>query len=438
MPGCSFVANVSLGYDRSDQHDAGALLAWGDYAAALNVPPCPDAATLVVNTTIDEWSGDEALGSEAEAGPMISFTEALWVASNRPGPDTILFDQTVFAAAAPATIVLSTTGKFPLNLGPVCIDARLRGVIVEWPDADPQSLPIFTLGPDSLMVGLTLLRLPRELSIFAGQLAGCRLNTDGHQAFINPRPWVVNLTGDAVFGPGNSVAGATASSSAGGRVLGSARVTGNYFGFDPITRRQLPLERGLTMLTNDRLTVVEDNVFAVTTLAVYDGFNQASRTIELRRNWVGATPEGDVVTPPLNGFLLGTPGTGRTTVGPANVIRVTSVAIEIDMPGPGVTITQNSITGGSSGIVTRNVEPTPPVIIAASASEVSGTCPVPGTIEIFSDPEGQGERYLGSGSCAASLSWQVQVRVPSGQKVTATLTDEAYTTSGFSQPMEPQ
>lgn len=155
---------------------------WGAFAAALDVPACPPGPVLVVDTTSDELDGPTTLADPLEAGPTLSLVEALWIADNRPGPDTITFDAAVFPVEAPATILFSGQRVVPSPSLEVCLDGRGRGVVLDWaPAAQPQpedryspSPYLPTLGTGSLWVGLTLLRVPSQLFVFdTAQLAGC-------------------------------------------------------------------------------------------------------------------------------------------------------------------------------------------------------------------------------------------------------------------------
>src|SRR3990170_7561998 len=66
----------------------------------------------------------------------------------------------------------------------------------------------------------------------------------------------------------------------------------------------------------------------------------------------------------------------------------------------GNTITANSITGnGGKGIFNfrgGNTELTPPTILAATPTQVSGTTGAGHTVEVFADDDGQGKVYLDS------------------------------------------
>jgi hypothetical protein len=64
-----------------------------------------------------------------------------------------------------------------------------------------------------------------------------------------------------------------------------------------------------------------------------------------------------------------------------------------------------------------------------------GTCPVAGTVEVYSDPADQGERYLGTVACDGVSPWALLVSAPSGRNVTAILTDTSSRSSGFSAPL---
>ncbi|MHB8875038.1 MAG: hypothetical protein ACYC8T_15240, partial [Myxococcaceae bacterium] len=66
---------------------------WGRHVAALGLPDCPAAAPVMVVNTLDTGlSGGRRIDDPALAGPVLSFPQAMWIAANRPGPDTVRFD----------------------------------------------------------------------------------------------------------------------------------------------------------------------------------------------------------------------------------------------------------------------------------------------------------------------------------------------------------
>jgi len=391
---------------------------------------------LMVDTTDDALdAAPSALTSNDPAlvGAQLSLPEALWIATNAP-PKIIRFLADAFSPSAPGVITIGAEGvtttsvPWASEMAQACIDGRDRGVIIQWPAGASNAL-LWSISADSLQIGLTLLRAPSELVVQSrGQVAACRLQTDGYGVFDGDRPWTVEAGDDARIGPGNVIA----NQHYGVRVFGlGARIWGNDIDYDPLTRRAVATGMAFDLRGG---ALIEDNV-----IAGPFGSNMAS-DITVRGNYFGVDRSGLALPAPRYGF--GVDG-GVTTFGPGNVIRNVDTAVSIaDFWGAGagmsVLLTRNIISGNGAGIVGSPVAS--PNIGAASASAVNGTCPFDGTVEVFADKGDQGESYLGSVACSASLAWTLAASatvtgaIPSGRNVTATVTDSAGRTSGFSAP----
>ncbi len=91
------------------------------------------ADAFFVTTTMDRLAGPASMTSVDEVTePGLSLREALTIAGNRDGAQTILFDSKVFPASAPATIMLDSTLEVAGE--GTRIDARNRGVALETAD----------------------------------------------------------------------------------------------------------------------------------------------------------------------------------------------------------------------------------------------------------------------------------------------------------------
>jgi len=412
---------------------------WGSYAATLDVPACPNVSnsTLVVNTTAEDLDGGPTLSDPALAGATLSFLEAMQIAKNRAGGNTIYFDPAVFPVDRAATIWLS--GEPPLASGQTdtCIDARNRGVILNWGKANISNT--FSLGSGSLMVGLTLLYPGSGNYLMGGQVAGCRLATDGYSTFVGPIVDVLHLA-NSTFGPGNVVSG---SGHWGLTVAGNnGIVRENSFGYDPLTGIGLNNVEAFDAWPN---TVgarfeFEDNVFAGSNTLIYNTYNVRG-VVELRRNRFGTTWAGE----PLPQLASGaTPGGLRlegnldVTVGPGNSIRNVATAIAVaDSDDLRVRITQNEITQNAQGIVAVGMSGIatlglPPGMTWVNSAIAEGVCYAAGSIELFSDTGLQGESYLGTTPCDVGAPWHLETTMPRGRNVTAIFTDTSGRSSSFS------
>lgn len=379
---------------------------WGVYAATLPVPSCPAGETpLVVDTT------DDAIDSSAleptRTGPTLSFPEALLIAMRATTPSTkttITFSADVFPVRAPGVIRLS--GREPTQfygLPNTCIDARNRGVIIEW--APECELCTWSLGAGSLQVGLTLRSMLRALELRENsQMSGC---------FLDANFPSVEVAG-GTLGPGNVLAGALGATMRGDH----SAIIDNFFGYDPATHTRLKPQVGLRMAGALDQRVLNNTFYSTTALQFVDP--STPRELMLQGNVF----EGNVGT-----FSSG------TVVFAGNVVK-RGGGIIITGESTRVRITRNSITGPGLWNPYRQVAPVaPPTITKVLADSVRGTCSVSGLIELFTDPADKGEQFLGDVQCEAGLEWELVTSVPATGFVTATLTDSQQRTSAFSQPV---
>jgi hypothetical protein len=407
---------------------------WGEFAAELDVPQCAPGFELLVDTTADELEVAGGLADPADVGAALSLREALHIASNRAGPTSIRFDPEVFPARTPGVIEMGCELQSPNVIAEACIDARDRGVIVRWPaEVDCPRVPSFNGG---LIVGLTLERIPGNLRISSAQLAGNRLDTDGGQVLEGTSGLFDVAAGgpDNVVGPGNVFTGHWGVTVG----PGTAVITGNYFGVDPVSGAVLGVQNAIELgsIAGPTSATIEDNVFAVSGDLIWDATADAEAT--LRDNFVGVDREGAL----LPGEWRGISGltAGRFVVGPGNLIRGTDAAISVggynQDDGLRVRVTQNQIFDNGAGIVADDPSrlPAPPTIATSSASGASGGCAVAGTVELFSDRGDQGEEFEGEAACDPATGWAIAADLPLDRNFTATLTDGNGRTSPFSSP----
>ncbi len=427
--GCARQVELFPGEADSGAADAGvAWPAWSSYVAKLSLPDCPAAPVLVVNTASTALTGGRTLDDPALAGPELSFPQAMWIAANRLGPDTITFDSTVFPPDSPVTILLAGTDELPPDVGPVCLDGRGSGVVLDW---TPEGVAcragcFWWLTRGSVQVGLTLKHLPMALQVSDAQVAGCRLGNDGERAYNTLRPSAVEAYGGAVIGPGNVF-----TDPIGIRVLNGAtgvRIIGNEMGVDPVTFADLGLIVGVELQGEATL---DGNLFGETTAEPVRSTSVAT-VATLTNNLIGVDRLGAPVERLASGFTL---AMGSFDVGPGNVIQGTQSALRVG-DGAQVRITRNSISRNGAGIVFLGAAPVDaPALTLADASRVQGTCPVAGEVEVFSDSGDQGTSFLGTATCTAAGAFDLVVSVPGGRNVTATLTDASARTSAFSAPL---
>lgn len=390
-------------------------LEWGVYAATLPVPACPDAPTLVVSTIEDQLDTGSTISDPAAAGAELSLAEALWIAFNRSGPDTILFDAEIFKVDAPATIFMPQRRPLPQDLIETCIDARARGVIVDWGQPDESTMvradAIWGVGAGSLEVGLVFLHPPYGQTV-QGQMAGCRFATDGLVA-ARGSPFVITATG--TLGPGNVVLQ--------GAMINAGVMRDNFVNYDPLTGIQFGGDAMVQVV--DGASLIQANVFSGVFVSLF-----RSGQVTFRHNWVGVTPSGISLRTAPGGVAISGYGTEpRATIGPANTITGGATGVSSNIDGP-VRITKNLIFGNEIGIWSTLAAP---AITTIESGMVRGTCPRDGHIEVFGDRGNQGEFFLGETDCTNG-AWSLTFAAPMLPFVTATLTDTQGHTSSFSEP----
>lgn len=400
---------------------------WASYTARIEgITPCPSEPSnrvLVVNTTADEFdgSGDAgALVDANQAGEALSFREAMWIARNRAGGDTILFDPSVFPADRPATINLGSA-RFPADLSDVCIDGRGRGVVVAWdPSLSTDDKIPWPIQGGSRMLGLTVFYPPGPLRVKNGQVAACRLGTDGH-ADLSRGHWIAAETGSEI-GPGNVLLGSMFVSS---EQPFAIHVHHNHFGVDPVTGALLPVAIGVQTAGNG--STIDDNMFVVQRAAIFASLIGAA-DLRVRNNRLNVGTSGNETR------LLLYAGEGSSIIISGNQIRGSGPALSLGLFAH-AHITQNSVTGGNG------IDASPFVItcctiegaqrgfvapaLGADGGVVFGGCPAKGSVEVFTDPQGEAKTYLGSTACAGDGgTWSLALDAGALESfVTTTFTD---------------
>jgi len=200
------------------------------------------------------------------------------------------------------------------------------------------------------------------------------------------------------------------------------------------------------------------------------GFNQFDGVViwgshnTVRSNYIGSDAEGKNLGNELVGVHIVSfeaPDGASNAVGPENVIAFNDVGVRVDGDdADGNTITRNSIYSNIvlgidlhdeddlwPGVTPNDLGDTDagpnellnfPVIISATVASVSGTACASCTVEVFvadADPSGhgQGKTFVGSGVADDTGHFSVTLSgVHTGDKVTATATDDHGNTSEFS------
>jgi len=339
---------------------------WGAFAESLPLPPCADGGVLVVNTLDDTLEGGPTLSSVAAAGPTLSFREALFVASNRAGPDRIHFDATVFPPNVANVIrVTDALLPFPRVLN-TCIDARGRGVIVQFDYLTSCETCSWSLGSGSQLSGLVLKGRMGKLGVDQAVVAGNRFSI-AYQA--------LQISDGAVIGPWNVFGHGAYGVRLDFYFLNlPSSIEGNFFGVEPTTHANLDLTVGITAFEPVRIA---DNL--------------SNSTFQ-----VLGTGAGVITQNQLRGFggfpSLTVQGEGWSVS--QNVLEG-GVNNSLGNGPRGNSFSQNTFAGELNGDGKR----APPT--DAGLGSIGGTCPENGAVEI-STRSGASWVAIGTTACTGS------------------------------------
>lgn len=389
--------------------------AWGDYAATLPVPECAGAELLVTDTT-DSLDGGSAIADPAAAGPTLSFVEAITIANNRAGYDTVRFDATVFPVDTPATIVIGAAATTPGDITNTCVDGRRRGVIVDWEQCATVACPP-GLYDRSTLIGLTYIHTQFEMVVNDSQVAGVRFGTDGIQNLARGRPWaieVVGTSGTALVGPGNVVTGMVYAF----RVFGGdtfTQINDNFIGFDPLTRQVIPTTYGFDLRAQGTAQAVDirNNVIAVAT-QVSDAVSPVGYTTLFVNNRFGIDDTGTT----LPGTFAGVRMMNSTWQLAFNEFANVGIAMLVDVAN--VRALGNTVRSSTAVLEYTTAPPiAPPAVTSATTGVISGTCIAGTTVDVFADPGVLAELSFGNTPCGGG-AFSLSGTFPAGLNALAT------------------
>jgi CSLREA domain-containing protein len=225
-------------------------------------------------------------------------------------------------------------------------------------------------------------------------------------------------------------------------------IFGNYIGLDQTGFAAIPNDgNGVIISNGPQGTVVggdlaaERNIISGNSLFGVSIIGTGTTGSVVEGNYIGVNATG--LVPVGNGY----PGVGAqnnanvNTIGPQNLIAHNAGdGVYVDNVSQ-ITITQNSIHSNTEqgidlvapangGILQPSVFGTSPGSILVQGSGA----PPDGTVEVFANPDmdGEGKTYLGSTTAGGSGAWSITVPCVSDRYLTATATDLAGNTSEFS------
>jgi parallel beta-helix repeat protein len=350
--------------------------------------------------------------SAAESGPG-SLRQALF--SAQPG-DTITFDPSVFPLAAPATITLVT--PLPtLAQGNVTIDASGAGVVLDGSQLTGQDTHGLDISSDGNVVrGLEILNFPAAA-------VGLREGTRGNVIEDNL------LSGTGSFGVG----------------MWGTETTGNTIRNNRIGTDRSGLAAGNLSRDGIHIHQAGQNAISGNLIAgagqsgIYICCGSSGNVV--RDNTVGLAADGSTPLPNGQAGITIDQGAHATVIGPGNVIAHNPIGVSvIGADSVGNTLTQNRIfsnTAGISLVEGGNGERTPPTLIGfdLSAGTIEGVTCAHCTVEVFSTAGDQGDVYEGRTASDGVGYFSLEAGGAfAGPHLTATATDPAGNTSGFSRP----
>jgi parallel beta-helix repeat protein len=413
----------------------------------------PDARSSEITVTNTNESGEGSL------------REALTIAQERPGPDTILFNipesdpgydpMTGVWCIMPSNGYLVPPGitvdgsLAPMNTG----DTSKPGIEIDGTTLAPLGIHGFHVDNDVTLRGLIINHFQYGIWIGVANVTveGCYVGTDSRGTTAKPN----GLDGILIANGGvnaviqdNLVSG---NEQIGIRLFG-ASTTGNLIrnnrvGTDVSGAFALPNNiSGIELQQGAHDNVIEGNLVSGNVGIGIHLTDAETSGNSVRNNRVGTDIDG---TNPLSNTSFGIAlfnGPKNNRIGPDN--RVTfNVMTGILIDGSdsftstvGNTVTENSInSNGDKGIRNfrgGNTELTPPVIEAVTPNAVSGTAAPGLKIEVFCDEEDEGSVFIGAAEAGPTGSFSVQI--PASLTLlhffTATATDADGNTSEFSMP----
>lgn len=170
-------------------------------------------------------------------------------------------------------------------------------------------------------------------------------------------------------------------------------------------------------------------------IRIRDGGSDGNVVVE---NFCGTDASGVLALPNQSNGIRISNGASANIIGPNNVIAFNSSdGIQFNGPGTNMnTITTNSITQNAGKGIRRDAcsqdQIERPIITAISPSMLSGSATAPdgSIIEVFHDPDLEGETFLGSTTVVGGL-FSFSGTIPVGGTVTTTVTNLNGSTSEF-------
>ncbi|MGA9349155.1 MAG: right-handed parallel beta-helix repeat-containing protein, partial [Anaerolineae bacterium] len=216
-------------------------------------------------------------------------------------------------------------------------------------------------------------------------------------------------------------------------------IKGNYIGTNRDGTAALPNAGYGIVIYKGTRNIIENNLISGNGSHGLLIQQSRSRDNVVQGNYIGTDGSGQVNLGNAGDGVRVDDGGQNNVIGPNNVIAHNSgdgVTVCHDTT-TGNTITRNSITRNAGrGIKNHeggNTELASPIINNVTASRVSGTACAQCRVEIFSDPEDEGQKYEGATIADGAGNW-TWAGLAIGPNVTATATDGASNTSEFSSP----
>lgn len=378
---------------------SGAQAAAGQEWDAATIAPCELSSTILVTSPADSGPGTlrQAL-LDAEMG------------------DTITFDPSIFPPGDPVTITLIS--PLPgLTLGNLTLDASSAGVILDGSELSGEDVHGLAIHSDGNIIrGF-------EVRGFTG--AGVGLRDGARENVVRDNM----LTGPASFG-----VGIWGSETAGNRIQD------NTIGTDRVGQAAGGLTRdGIHIYGAGQNTLTGNLIAGAGQSGIYICCGATNTMVS--NNTIGLARDGTTALPNGQAGVTVDQGARDTVVGPGNLIAHNPVGVAvIGKNSVGNAITQNRIYSNTEGISLiggGNGELQSPTVIGfdLSAGSVEGLACAHCTVEVFSSADDQGNVYEGRAEADRVGAFRLDVGAAfDGPHLTATATDAAGNTSGFSRP----
>jgi parallel beta-helix repeat protein len=394
-------------------------------------------APLVVTTSIDDLDGPQSMTDVSQAGGAadLSLREAILIANNHGGADTITFDPSIFPPDAPVAIDVDINGGLGalsvVSGAGTTIDATGAGVVLEGGGVvRGVTFGLQLHAPDQKVIGLNV----HEFTAAAGEgWKGICVSGLGAERLVLDR-LLVSCLGDDSTSP-QTIRLEQSNHAA----VVDCQVTANRsYAIAGVG----VLSSGDVLVQGNRINGGRSTVYLGITTGVSIRGNDLRSSVSGAAVMIYNSSAAEI----FGNVIEDNAGDGIEVYDACDSITVHNNLITLNVRNgvwslSPLTVLSNQITtNGGLGIQYSSIRASPPVVTGFDGTTVVGTTDLPdgSTVEVFVDPDEEGALLVGTDS-ASGGTFAVAVTLPNslpGRHLTATVTTptDPRTTSPFSVP----